>query len=122
MHLRILARLILVVAVLILSGSCGKDRVREIPRDDLVRILVEMHFAEGMKNTGILQREYPRVDSFDLMTPILEKHGYTHREFDSTVASYARKPDQYDKIYDEVIMELTRLQDELNRPEEPAKK
>ncbi len=108
--------------LLLLFPGCGKEKLRKIPRDELVQILVEIHFAEGIQNTGVLQREYPRVDSFDLRTPILEKYGYTDKEFDSTVASYAKKPEQYDKIYDGVIMELTRLQDELNRPEEPANK
>ncbi|HDR67602.1 MAG TPA: DUF4296 domain-containing protein [Bacteroidaceae bacterium] len=59
-------------------------------------------------------------DSIDMITPIFEKYHVTKEQFDSTMAEYTRYPDLLDKVYDEVIMKLNVMIDEIDEQTEKA--
>lgn len=60
-------------------------------------------------------RKYSEKDTLDIYGAILEKYGYTRVQFDSTVAAYSRRPDLYERVYNEVLMKLNFMLDTLHR-------
>jgi len=84
-----------------------------ISRDTLVSILVDLHLVYSMQSTFEYMNIAEAYDSVDLYSRVYAKHGVTKAAFDSTIFYYSKHPEDLVKIYDEVIMKLTMMQDSL---------
>lgn len=112
--------LLLILSLLLPAGCARKKHIRGkeyVDREVLVDILVDIHLADGITNDRKFYRRYEQADSVDLLSPILEKHGVTHAEFDSTIAEYSRHPLLLDQVYNDVLMKLNVMLDENDREE-----
>ncbi len=106
--------LIFGMLILFLFTSCGrKSKKGLIPEDKLVPMLVDLHLTVAIQYSGEHLKIHSSVDSVDYYSYIFEKYGYTRADFDSTLAWYTRRPGDFVEIYDEVIMQLTRINDSL---------
>lgn len=110
------------VLVLFLS-SCGRDRVKVIPRDDLAQIYAEML----MTDQWILNTPNVRLiaDTSLVYEPILEKYGYDSDDYRKSVDEYMNDPERFAKILRETgslldvrLKELEARKEEMNRREE----
>lgn len=70
---------------------------------------------EAITGKSEYYRKYSSKDTLDIYGPIIQKYGYSREQFDSTVASYVRKPEIYEKIYNEVLMKLNYMLDTLRK-------
>ena len=59
--------------------------------------------VEGLGERGLVAQ-----DSVMYYEPILEEMGYSTEEFDSSVRYYSYHIGEFDKIYDQVIQELSK--------------
>lgn len=119
MHFRFLS-LLLILFLLLPAGCARKKHIRGkeyVDREVLVDILVDIHLVDGITNDRKFYRRYDQADSVDLLSPILEKYGATHAEFDSTIAEYSRHPLLLDQVYNDVLMKLNVMLDENDREE-----
>lgn len=103
--------------LLIFNISCqsGKTPPKKylIQRDSLVTILVDLHLVHSIQTTFEYRQIAADYDSIDLYSKVFSRHGITKAAFDSTISYYAENPEELLNIYDEVIMQLTMMQDSL---------
>ncbi len=77
--------------------SCKNQFNAPISEEKLIKILVDVHTAEG-----VTQAENQNIrDSITAIyyMQIFEHHGITRKDFDSTMAIYARNPVQFDSVF-----------------------
>lgn len=84
----------------------------------MVKILVDMHLADGIVIASDMQ--YQLADSSAYYGAILKKYGYTREEFRAAVNSYLKSPLEFEKIYEEVIVQLKEMEKEYAPPASTA--
>jgi hypothetical protein len=104
---------ILVLGILVIQ-ACRKKGNADlmIPPDKLKDILVDLYMVDGyyMMNSRGIQHQN---DTGRYYNDVIRQHGYTRVVFDSTMKYYARETQKLDHIYDDVITELDKLQQEI---------
>jgi hypothetical protein len=107
--------------------SCQDDftKIRKkglVPREDFVKILVDIHLADALTNGSMFSRKFEPGDTVELNESIFRKYNVTKAQFDSTISMYIRQPDVYMKVYDEVLLKLNYILDTLrkNSPQIPS--
>jgi hypothetical protein len=100
---------------LLLLVSCQQDRPHRdvLEKEELVPLLMDLHMVYAIQSSVEYREIALEVDSVDNYTYIFEKHGVTKAVFDSSIAWYSRHPGLFTEIYDEVVMNLTQLQDSI---------
>ena len=110
-------RRFLVTSLILLSFmGCNPDKPGKdlIPPEVLVPVLIDMHLVSALQSSMMIRELSREVDSIDTYGYIFEKHDINRVQFDSTIAWYSRHPKQFTDVYDQVVMELTRISDSLN--------
>jgi hypothetical protein len=108
------------------SGCSKKDEIsgkHYIPKEVLVDVLVDLHLVDGITNDRKFYRKYIKIDSIDVLGPVLEKYQVSQQMFDTTIYEYSRNPVLMDEVYNEVLMKLNIMLDEnddeeIIKPEE----
>lgn len=98
--------------------SCGEKPM--IPKDDFVSILTDINLSKMYyTNEGMV---YPFwQDTIPYNRHIVERHGYTWTQFDSTVSWYCTQPQKYQEVYDDVLAELQKIEGTiLAEPDPPV--
>jgi hypothetical protein len=72
------------------------------------KILVDVHIADALAQSSVMRRLYHDMDSLHYAQNVLLKYGYTQQQFDSTISWYAGYPEEYEKLYEQVITRLNR--------------
>ncbi len=105
---------------LILFGlaSCGNKYL--IPREDFTSILYDIYLSKSyFARERILQPVWQ--DSIPYSKHIINQHGYSIEQFDSTVAWYCTDPQKYNEIYEELLARLGEFEQEVaNEPGPPV--
>jgi len=105
----------IVLSFLIVTGllSCKKNPKSDylIPRDKFREILTEIYMADGyyMMNYNDISRH---KDTTNFYNDIIKQRGYTRANFDSTLKYYTTRSKKLETIYDDVITDLNKLQQE----------
>lgn len=93
--------------------SCGGDRDR-LSRDKMVEVLHDIQLAESIYQTKYNDfRDKEQKDA--LIQGILDKHGITQAELDSSLVWYADNAEIYMKVNDSVISSLKKEVDKINK-------
>jgi hypothetical protein len=102
-----------VLVLFILLLGCENDRPGKdlIPPEKLVPVLVDMHLVYALQSSAMIRNIGREVDSIDNYGYIYDKYDITKVQFDSTIAWYSRHPKIFTDIYDQVVMELSRMSD-----------
>lgn len=81
--------------------ACQSDLAAPIAQDKLIKVLVDIHTAEGLLETETqnIRDSMTRI----YYAQILEKHQTNQVDFDSTMAIYSRNPIQFDTVYNRVL-------------------
>lgn len=126
-HLRFLG-ILAFLSLLIFTGCSKTEQISGkafIEREKLVDVLVDIHLIDGVTNDRKFHRRYD-ADSIDLLSPILEKYHITQTMFDTTLATYSKHPDLFDKVYADVLIKLNVMLDQNDKKgeegnEEPSR-
>lgn len=100
-----IATLFLIGIILVITGC---NRNRPISKKEMARILKDFYLVDG---TVYATSQGRYADSIDYYSNILESHGYTRAQFDSSLKYYSAKTDEFNDILDRVIMELQKMED-----------
>lgn len=96
--------LVYILFLLIIIPGCKKNTYI-IPEDELVELLTDIHFTEGITNTNI--REFlTNRERNEAVIRVIEANGYEKERFDSTMHYYALHSEKYEMLYDKVIQNL----------------
>lgn len=93
---------------IILIGCSGNPI---IPPKDMVLILKQIYITDGV--VSISESSLGYKDSIAYYEPILNKYGYTTSEFDSSIKYYSQRTEELDEIFDKVILELSKQQEQF---------
>lgn len=105
-----------VLLLFIMSGfiSCHKNPQSNyiIPREKFREILIEIYLADGyyMMSYGDMAKH---KDTTNFYNDIIRNHGYSRASFDSTLKYYTSRSKKFEVIYDDVITELNKRQQEI---------
>ncbi|MCI0522589.1 MAG: DUF4296 domain-containing protein [Bacteroidales bacterium] len=102
---------------LIILASCGPsgapkpDRKLLIPEDRLVDILTDTYLTAAMLDMPDLSATWGQRDSNLNYIDVIESHGYTYQQLDTTMRYYFNtKPKKLARIYDRVTGNLLELE------------
>jgi hypothetical protein len=77
-------------------------------------VLTDLHKLDGaMAAKGIAYAQWDQKNEY--YVSVLKKHGINQAIFDSSVVYYNRDPKKFERIYDNVIKNLTDLQTDVNK-------
>ena len=100
----------------IISSSCSSRRDKSehknlIPEKDLIKILTDIHIADGLLRLPRINYLYSRSDSISPYIEIIESHGYTKELMDKTIRYYfIRHPKRLIRMYDKVLGNLSEME------------
>jgi hypothetical protein len=107
---------LLIITVLVASCYSGNERLEsKIPPDALDRntmidLLTDIHLIEGI----LSQKQIKGVLAFELAEiyydSLFVKYAIQKAQLDSSIAYYSRNPEVYEKIYTEVITNLSKIE------------
>ncbi len=98
--------LLLFVAIVLVFTSCINPQNKTLSRKEMTAFLIELHQLDGAltaKNMGMVDDR----KNIYYYNALLKKHDITKAQFDSTLSYYAKKPKKFERIYTDVIEELT---------------
>lgn len=84
-------------AMILVFASCGRDKARVIPRDQLAEIYAEMLVMDQWVLTTPGVRLI--ADTSLVYAPLFEKYGYTTDDYRKTVDVYMSDPERFAKIF-----------------------
>lgn len=113
----LLQHIVVLLATVVMSVSCSRDRGEVIPRSKMARIYAEMLMTDQWVNS---RPEIRRIADTSLVyEPILQKYGYDYLDYLRTVDEYMNDPERFSRIFrasGEIIEErLKELRMELDR-------
>lgn len=109
-------RILYPALILLFISGCQQDRPGRdlIPPETLVPMLMDLHLTYAIQSSMQYRQLLRQADSVDTHSYIFEKYEVNQADFDSTIAWYSRHPELFRDIYDQVVMELSRISDSLN--------
>ena len=117
----------LIHIIMIMCISCSDEEgMQKMPDDvfskaEMVELLVDIQLIEG----GVIVRQLNEqkfsheINAYYQNT--FKKHGLTKKTFEYNMRYYTDNPDKLDAVYEEVIIELSRLEAETET-QKPIKK
>jgi hypothetical protein len=105
--------------ILLLLSACGKT-LPNVPSDiiqkeKMIQILVDVHVADAvLENKNGTDRRVPEQTTA-IYTQIYKNHGITRAEFLKSYHYYETQPELMDKLYEELLSELSRRQAQLSK-------
>ena len=100
--------------------GCGKkeDTGVKIPghilsEEVFTKVLTDFALAESAASMNIKNAHFRKIDSTYAFDPLLENK-VTQAQYDSTLSFYARQPELYKKVYENVLAALSEIQAKRN--------
>ena len=100
---------IIFFTALLFTLGCNKDK-KIIPRDDMVSVLVKIHLMDGAMQISQYNPDFSLPDTLDVYEVVLEDYGYTRAQFDTSVNYYSKDLKKFDRIYQEVLARLNKME------------
>ena len=94
--------LTLLCCISFLLLGCQPEGV--IPREEMTSLLADLYLADGCIEAS--SNHAQSWDSVDVYGPLLEAHGVTPELFNASVDYYLAHPDEFIKIYSNVVQKL----------------
>ena len=123
-----MSKLISFLFVLLLMASCYRTTKEEefdmsliIPPDSMISLLTDIHLLEGIGSAVKEQDSVLKVILTDNFNIILNKHGLDRKGFDENIHYYSYHAEDLDKIYEQVITNLGKMESEVNAGNEESK-
>ncbi len=97
---------LLLVAFVLAFTACNKPQNDTLSRKEMTAFLIDLHKLDGALVAKGIGAADDRNNVY-YYNALLKKHGITKAQFDSTLAYYARNPKKFERVYTDVIEELT---------------
>jgi len=114
MKYRKLVRLALALFLLLLLNACNTRPSNVLSSSEMTDFLVDMHRLDGALLAKGLGDTQDSVNAAYYKV-LLQKHGISKADFDSSLVWYAKNPKKFERIYFDVVNELTVLNDKVKR-------
>jgi hypothetical protein len=109
---KILSRSIFILGIVLLLVACEGRPKGVLNQNEMTSILTDLHKLDGcLYEKGYQFGHFP--DKAPYYNFVLKKHGITQAEFDSSLVWYTKNPKKFEKIYTDVLIQLTNLDNEI---------
>ncbi|MFC2118780.1 DUF4296 domain-containing protein [Bacteroidota bacterium] len=100
--------------------ACNNSRLITPPenlisKDSLISILIDMHIVDGQAFQLNTPGSSFNFGAESLYESVINKHGTTRAIFDSSINYYMKYPEDFEIMYESVIIELSKIEGELKR-------
>ena len=104
---------ILLLLFVFVISSCKREPYLKfvIPKKDFREILTDIYMVDGYYNINTYNTT-SHTQNKNFYTSILKEYGYTMANFDSTLKYYINNTKKFETLYDDVITNLNKLQQE----------
>ena len=109
--------ILIIISVLIVSCDSKEISVPDdvIPKEKMVQVLADIHIAEATVNyKSVGDTVKPNIENY--YSDVFKKHSITQDQYRKSYQFYLDNPSMMNKMYDEVINELSRRQSEVQNP------
>lgn len=111
MKFRAMRRCVFIISVFVLLAVSCSDRPKDILSEDkMLDVMTDLQIAEAYDRSGESPREFQGYGKEKLGLGVLQQHGVTEEEMDSTLAWYGRNMDEYAKLYKKIDERLAKRQ------------
>lgn len=109
-----ISQTLILLGIILLFAACEMKPKRVLSQSNMVKVLTDLHKLDGsLSAKGLL------FDTSDVKkkycASVLKKYAISQADFDSSLVWYSKNPKNFDKIYDNVITQLTNLQLDINK-------
>jgi hypothetical protein len=115
---------ILVTAFLVMACEDHDVHLPEgyLPQEKMVDLMVDIHLVEGARSGNLLLGDTNALP--DYYAHIYKKYGLTAEAFKENFYWYAQNPTEMKAVYEEVIVALNKLEEEVKKvsPDEDVSK
>ncbi len=98
--------LLLIITFVLAFTACNKPQNDTLSRKEMTAFLIDLHKLDGALVAQGLGSAEDRNNVY-YYNALLKKHGITKAQFDSTLVYYAKNPKKFERVYTDVIEELT---------------
>jgi len=109
-----------ILSLFIVFMGCQKER-GVIPRKDMIAVLVDIHLMDEAMQRAKYDKDIALADTLDAYRVVLKGHGYTRAQFDSSLRYYSKDLRKFDRIYQEVLARLNKMEIQDREAKEQAK-
>jgi len=102
----------LLIAVSLASCNSNSRYGKVIPHNEFRDILIDIHLIDASYMANSSKYSFHN-DTVNFYNDILSRYGYNKAIFDSSVRYYVQQQKEFDIIYEEIITELNKLQNEV---------
>lgn len=100
-------RLLLFALLFILACNTKTDREKKILEDDqMVELLVDYHLIQSFHELKGLPQDTLNLYNNKHFNIILKEKGVSREDFQSTFDYYMQNPEDFMKVYEQVVVEL----------------
>jgi hypothetical protein len=78
-----------------------------------IDVLTEIHLVDALSKQKLLEDNRDLKVKFGQYNGVLEKHGVTRAQFDSTFLYYSQKPIELSAVYDSILARYVQIELEL---------
>lgn len=83
-----------------------------MPKDSLKSVLLDLYLVDGIL-ANVAYSQMIENDSLSVYYPVYKKHGTSRDEIDTCLKILSRYPVEYEKLYQEIIDELSMMEGEV---------
>ena len=107
-------RIVLVFACLFLLASCDSRPKGVLSQEDMTNIITDLHQLDGsLAAKSISSGQFNEKSKY--YNSVLKKYRITQAQFDSSVVWYTKNPKKYERIYENVFIQLTALDEDIRK-------
>ena len=110
--------LIFILLLLVIINACSyksSSPLDIIPENQFVSLLIDIHLADASLNILQMKDSKLKITADDYYFSVLKKHNTNKRKFDKSLEYYSKDLVKYNKIYDEVLKNLSILEGNLSK-------
>lgn len=110
----------LIIIILFFSSCSLEQKEISIPdyvisQDSMVHILVDVHIQEAMMNQYSQEGRHMKMNPVKQYQLIFDKYKISKERYDSSYQFYLDNPSLMNKIYENVVIELSKKQAEIEQ-------
>ena len=109
----------LILPLLLLVAACVPDQIVEKPNnlikeEQFVEVLCDIHLADAVLSNQRLHDKNLTDTSASYYNYIYIKHSITRYQFNQSLKYYSADPENFDKMYRDVVSRMEKLANKLN--------
>ena len=100
---------------LLIFCACSEKKSEYLKPEQMKEILVDINLAEGALKAKAFVGDTSKTLAPLIYHEIFEQHGVSKAVFMESLNHYLKNPKQLDKIYEDVIVELNKIQNGISK-------